>query len=317
MRIVFFGTGEFAVAALRALIVNGHTLAAAISQPDRPAGRGRKILPTPVREVADELRVRHIQTENVNQLNLADALGGAEIGVVVAFGQKIGKAVLDALPYGCINLHGSLLPKYRGAAPYQWAIINGETVTGVTIFQLNERWDAGAIWSRREVPIGETDTATELHDRLARIGAELLIDTLIDIQCGCAHAIPQDDGIASVAPKLSKEISRIDWTAPAFQITRRINGLWTWPGAATLLSIPGQLPERVQLARAQVVDDTAAPTADFPPGAFLPDETVQAGTGRVRLLEVKPSGGRLMQFDAFSRGRDLQPPARLLPLDAP
>lgn len=315
MRIVFFGTGEFAAPALSALLVNGHTLASVVSQPDRPAGRGRKIQPTPVRVAAEEHRLRHIQTDNVNQLNLADALGGAEIGIAIAFGQKIGNAVLDALPYGCINLHGSLLPKYRGAAPYQWAIINGETITGVTVFQLNERWDAGAVWSRREVPIGETETAAELHDRLSQVGAELLIDALTDIQCGAARPIPQDDSQASFAPKLTKEMSRIDWSRPAFQVVRAINGLWTWPGAAGRLEIPGQQPERIQLARAKVTDVGARPEPDFPPGAFLPDGSVQTGVGRLRLLEVRPAGGKLMSFEAFAHGRELKPPARLLPLE--
>ena len=315
MRIVFLGTGDFAVPSLRALTVNGHTLVAAISQPDRPVGRGRKVQPTPVHVAADSLRIRHVQTENVNQMNLADVLGGAELGVAVAFGQKIGKAILDALPYGCINLHGSLLPKYRGAAPYQWAIMNGETVSGVTVFQLDERWDAGPIWSRREVAIGDTETASELHDRLATVGAELLSDTVTDIQCGGTQPVSQDDSQATFAPKLSKEKSRIDWTHTAFQVTRQINGLWSWPAAACKLPIAGHAAERLQLARAEVADHATPPTAEFPPGAFRPDGTVQAGSGCVRLLEVKPSGGKLMKFEAFACGHDVKPPVKLLPFD--
>ncbi len=315
MRIVFVGTGDFGVPALQALITAGHTVVAAISQPDRPAGRGRKLRPTFIHNLADELRIRHIQTEDVNTLNLADALGGAEIGVVAAFGQKIGNTLLDALPFGCINIHGSLLPKYRGAAPFQWAIINGDEITGVTVFQLDDEWDAGPIWSRRELRIGETETASELHDRLARLGAELLVDTLMALERGNRQPEAQDASQVTWAPKLFRRDSEIDWSQPAFNIVRRINGLWSWPVATCLFAVPGGKKERLQLARAQVADSTAEPTAEFEPGAFLPDKTVQAGRGRVRLFEIKPAGGKLMLFEAFARGREVGPPTRLLPLE--
>ena len=190
MRIVFLGTGAFGVPALRALAQRGHALVAVISQPDRPAGRGRAIAPTPIHAAALALQLPHIQPEDVNALDAADALGGAEIGVVAAFGQKIGPHLLAALPRGCINIHGSLLPKYRGAAPIQRAIIAGEETTGVTIFQLNERWDAGAIWAQRATTIQETETADELHDRLAKLGAAALVETLADIAAGRAQPIP-------------------------------------------------------------------------------------------------------------------------------
>jgi len=315
MRIVFLGTGDFGVPALRALVAAGHMPVAAISQPDRPVGRGRQLRPTPIHALADELRIHHIQTENVNSLNPADALGGAEIGVVAAFGQKIGNSVLDALPRGCVNIHGSLLPKYRGAAPFQWAIINGDEATGVTIFQLDEKWDAGPIWSQRELRIGEIETASELHDRLAGLGAELIVDTLAEIQCDERGPAVQDASKATWAPKLSRRDSRIDWSQPAFNIVRRINGLWSWPGAACMLRLPNGKTERLQLARAQVAEAAGEPTAEFPPGAFLRDQTVQAGQGRVGLLEVKPAGGKLMSFEAFARGRPVQPPIRLLPFE--
>jgi len=315
MRVVFLGTGEFAAPALQALVDNGHAVVSAISQPDRPAGRGRKVRATHVHALADKLGIRHIQTANINNLHLADALGGAEIGVVAAFGQKIGAVVMDALPYGCINIHGSLLPEYRGAAPFQWAIIDGRTVTGVTVFQLNERWDAGPIWSRRKLDIGETETATELHDRLAALGADLLIDVLTDIQCGDVQPVEQDESRATRAAKLTRAHGQIDWTAPAFNVARRINGLWSWPAAACRFSGPSEKDERVLLARAQVADDSASPADGVPAGAVLPDGTVQAGRGRVRLLEVKPAGGKLMEFEAFARGRRLDASTRLLPID--
>ncbi|HMQ16122.1 MAG TPA: methionyl-tRNA formyltransferase, partial [Phycisphaerae bacterium] len=171
MRIVFLGTGEFGAGTLRALRLAGHEVRCVISQPDRPAGRGQVLRPTPIRALAVELGMRHVQAPDVNALDLRDVLADAELGVVVAFGQKIGPRLLAALPRGCVNLHASLLPRFRGAAPYQWAILAGEKVTGVTVFQIDQRWDAGAIWTQAETPIGETETADELHDRLAQLGA--------------------------------------------------------------------------------------------------------------------------------------------------
>lgn len=317
MRIVFLGTGDFAVPALRALVAAGHTLVAAISQPDRPAGRSRAIVPTPVHAAADELHIPHIQAEDVNTLDIPAVFGPAEIGVVAAFGQKIGQAILGAPRLGCVNIHGSLLPRYRGAAPYQWAVINGDDVTGVTVFQLDERWDAGEIWSQREVPIGETQTADELHDELAKAGAELIAQTLPLIAAGQVRPRLQDPTQATRAPKLSRADSAIDWTQPAARIARRINGLWSWPAATCVFADRDGRRERVQLARAQAVDRDAPPTADLPPGAFCQDITVQTGAGRVRLLEIKPAGGRLMPFDAYARGRHIAPPDRLLPVEPP
>jgi methionyl-tRNA formyltransferase len=324
MRIILLGTGDFAVPALRALVAAGHEVTAAISQPDRPSGRGRTLAPTPVHGAADELGLPHIQAEDVNAPQVVSLFTAAtappgpgaaqpEIAVVAAFGQKIGPEILSALPRGCINIHGSLLPKYRGAAPYQWAIINGEPVTGVTIFQLEQRWDAGPIWSQRETPIGETETADELHDRLAILGAVLLIETLTDIESGRAQPRPQDPTQSTRAPKLTKADAVLDWTQPAATIVRRIHGLWSWPAASCTFASRSGKRERVQLARARVTDADAAPEAPAPPGTFLADRTVQAGRGRVQLLEVKPAGGRLMPFDAFANGRQVGQSDRLLP----
>jgi len=315
MRIVFLGTGDFGCPALRALVAAGHEVVAAISQPDRPAGRGRTVRPTHIHALADELGIRHIQAEDVNALDIGDVLAGAEMGVVVAFGQKIGKTLLDALPRGCVNIHGSLLPKYRGAAPFQWAVINGDETTGVTVFQLDERWDAGPIWGRRELVIGETETAAELHDRLAELGAGLIADTLGAIERGEAQPETQDKSQATRAPKLSRADSKIDFSRPAFEVVRRINGLWSWPVATCVYSSPNRKRERLQLARAQVADADQSPSEEFSPGAFRSDGTVQAGRGCVRLLEVKPAGGKLMPFDAFARGRQVCPPDRLMPIE--
>jgi len=317
MRLALLGTGEFAVPALRELVRAGHVITVAISQPDRPAGRGRTVQPTPVHAAAAELGVRHVQTEDINSLDVAELCAGSDLGVVVAFGQKLGSPVLRAFRLGCVNIHGSLLPKYRGAAPYQWAIINGEAVTGVTVFQVNERFDAGAIWSQAQTPIGPTETADELHDRLARLGAELLVATLPDIESGRLQPRPQDQAVATRAPKLTRADSIIDWTQPATRIVRRIHGLWSWPAATCVLVPRRGKPERVLLARAMVADETAAPSAQTVPGVFCDDLTIQTGAGRIRLLEIKPAGGRLMSFADFTRGRHLAPADRLLAPDNP
>ncbi len=316
MRIVFLGTGDFAVPALRALHRGGHEIVAVVSQPDRPAGRGRVVQPTAVHRAAEELGLPLVQTEDVNTLGVAAAFGGAEIAVVAAFGQKLGRGILDALPRGCVNIHASLLPKYRGAAPFQWAIINGDESAGVTVFQLDERWDAGPIWGQRATPIGQLETAGELHDRLALLGAELIVEMVADIAAGRRQPVPQDDSQATRAPKLTKADGVVDWSQPACRIVHRIHGLWPWPAAACTFASRTGKQERVLLARAEVADPDASPTAEQSPGALADDGSVQTGQGRVRLLEVQPAAGKVMPFEAFANGRHLAPPDRFLPAEA-
>ncbi len=310
MRIAFFGTGEFGVPTFRDLHAAGHEIAVAISQPDRPAGRGRHVHPTAIRAVADGLGVPHVQTDDVNTLDPGEIAPGAELGVVVAFGQKIGPRWLAGLPRGCVNLHGSLLPRHRGAAPIQWAIIRGDERTGVTVFQLDQRWDNGPIWATGETAIGELETADELHDRLAELGAPVVLEALQRIAAGTAQPAAQNAALATRAPKLTKSDGYVDWNAPAREIVRRIHGLWSWPAAACQYISNTGRHERVQLARARVLDDTSPP-GDATPGTFLPDHSVQAGRGRVQLLEIKPAGGSLMTFEAFANGRRLAAGDRL------
>ncbi|MBN2445253.1 MAG: methionyl-tRNA formyltransferase [Phycisphaerae bacterium] len=314
MQIAFLGTGDFAVRSLETLARAGFEVVRVISQPDRPAGRGRKVVPTPVRSAAERLGLPHIQTDDINALDFAATFGGAEIGVVAAFGQRIGPAILAGLPRGCINLHGSILPKYRGAAPYQWAIINGEQTTGVTVFQLDQKWDHGPIWGCRETPIGDTETADELHDRLATLAAELIVDTLPAIVAGTLEPRTQDAQIATRAPKLSKADCEIDWAQPARQVVRRINGLWSWPTATCVFASRTGKRERLQLARAALGEQDSQPISDTPSGGVRSDGAIQTGAGSVRLLEVKPAGGKLMDFAAFSNGRDVQHGDLMVPL---
>jgi methionyl-tRNA formyltransferase len=315
VRVVFLGTGEFGVLALRALHRAGHRIVAVVSQPDRPAGRGRVLRPTSIRAAAEGLGLRHLQAEDVNTLDVPGVFGQAEIAVVAAFGQKIGGHLLAALPRGCVNIHASLLPKYRGAAPIQRAIMDGEEVTGVTVFQLDDRWDAGPIWTQRSTRIRETETADELHARLAELGAGLIVDTLVEIESATITPRPQDPAQATRAAKLTKAEGTVNWSQPAQRIVRRIHGLWSWPAAACQFVSRGGKQERLLLARAMVADPVVPPTEASLPGAFCEDLTVQAGVGRVRLLEVQPAGGKLMPFNDFANGRRVAPPDRLLPAD--
>jgi methionyl-tRNA formyltransferase len=310
MRIALLGTGEFGCPSIRNLIDAGHEIACAISQPDRPAGRGRRTRPSHVHQLADSLGIRHVQTADINALNPAEIAGDADLAFVAAFGQRIGPAWLHAFALGMINVHASLLPRYRGAAPFQWAVVNGERTTGVTIFGLNEAWDAGPILGALETEIGELETAAELHDRLAILGAELAVQTVSAIAEGRASPTQQDLSKATRAPKLSRADGFVDFALDAFVVQRRIHGLWSWPTATCELVREDHEPERVQLARATVVDHDAQP-GTVEPGAFLADRAIQTGRGRIQLLEVKPAGGKLMPFDAYANGRQIAPPMRL------
>lgn len=296
---------------MEAVLRAGHEVVRCISQPDRPAGRGRQVQPTPMHEAAERAGIAHIQAEDVNALRAGELAADAELGLVVAFGQKIGGALLSAFSRGCVNIHGSLLPKYRGAAPYQWAILNGDTETGVTVFQLNERWDAGAIWEIGRTPILESETADELHDRLSLLGADVIVRALERITRGDQPQV-QDAAQATRAPKLSRADRAVDWTQSGQRVMRRIHGLWSWPTATCVYASASGKRESIQLARAQVVGEAAAPGA-VPPGTFRADLAVQCGEGAIRLLEVKPAGGKLMAFRDFANGRRVAGGDRLLP----
>ena len=313
MRLAFLGTGAFGAPALRALAASAHAVQVVISQPDRPSGRGLSVRPTPIREVAEQLGLRHEQAADINAAECDAWFEDVDLAVVVAFGQKIGARLLRRVPRGFVNIHASLLPRHRGAAPFQWAIIKGDAVTGVTLFQLDEQWDAGPIWARTETSIGPAETATELHDRLAELGAGVLLDGLNRISSGDAAPFDQDVAQATRAPKLTKADGVVDFDRPAFEVVRRINGLWSWPTVSVRYSPTEGQPIRVQLARAEVADASASP--QVPPGTFLDERHVQCGTGVLALLEVRPAGKRLMSIADFARGRGPLRGARLLAVD--
>ena len=231
LRIIFAGSGEFGIPTLAALRDRGHELVCVVTQPDRPAGRGREVTPTPISLWATQAGLNVIATDNINALSLPEA----DLLVVIAFGQKIARAVIDRPRLGAINLHASRLPKYRGAAPINWAVLNGDAITGNSIIRLADRMDAGAILAQSEIEIGRTETAGELHDRLSLDGVSLTLRTIEDLATGMAIETPQDESLATIAPKLSRKSATLDFTQPAEPVCRAIRGLYPWPGCRVRL----------------------------------------------------------------------------------
>ena len=281
-----------------------------VSQPDRPSGRHLQPKPCAVKTLAEERGLFRLSPVNVNDSASVAALAGLapELIVVVAFGQILKEQLLRLPPRGCVNVHASLLPKYRGAAPIQWALANGETVTGVTTMYMDRRLDAGDIILQSEVAIAPEDTSGTLHDRLAQVGADLLARTVALLRAGQAPRQPQNEAEATLAPLLRKADGRIDWTMAAERICHRVRAFNPWPGCTAgvgggrTLRIWGARPERGGAG-------TAPPGQILETGAEGP--LVAAGSGAVRLREVQPEGGRPMSGAAFLRGHKLQAGDRL------
>ncbi|MBI2882902.1 MAG: methionyl-tRNA formyltransferase [Candidatus Methylomirabilis oxyfera] len=304
MRVSFMGTPAFALPSLRALIAAGHEICLVVTQPDRPAGRGRVPTPPPVKLAAQELKLTILQPEKVGEPAVMSALQVAQPKaiVVVAYGQLLPKPILTLPPHGCLNLHASLLPKYRGAAPIPWAIIQGETVTGVTIMQIEARMDAGPILMQQPEPIGPQDTAGTISERLAVLGAELLCQVLDQIAHRTAQPIPQDERRATYAPKLTVGETHLDWTRNARALDCVIRGLCPTPGAVT--SFGGR--------RVKVLQAEAEATTDSPPGAVCAINRakgvlVAAGQGGLWLSQVQPENRRVMTAAEFASGYHVQP----------
>ena len=254
MKIVFMGTPQFAVPSLQSLIDSGCDIAAVVTQPDRKSGRGHKLTPPPVKELAQKHGIPVLQFQRIKTPEGVAALKdiAPDIIVTAAFGQILSKEILDIPPMGCINVHASLLPKYRGAAPIQWAIINGESRTGVTIMYMDVGLDTGDIISMKEVVIGADMTGGGLYEQLADVGAQLLADTLKDIEAGTAKRTPQDDAQSSYFPPLFKELGQIDWTKPAWQIQNLVRALDPGIGAYAMVG-----SEVIKIWRASVEPGTA------------------------------------------------------------
>jgi len=310
VRIVFLGSGSFAVPSLEALLDAGHDVAALVTQPDREKGRGRALAPPPTKPVAEGRGLPVLQPRRVREPEAQEALRrlAPELSVVVAFGQILPRPVIDIAPRGTVNVHASLLPKLRGAAPIQWAIANGETETGVTTMLIDEGLDTGPTLLARATPIGPEETAADLEPRLARLGAELLLETVRGVEEGTIVPVPQDHGRATLAPPLKKEDGRIDWSFPAARVASRARGFHPWPGAFTFHE--GRL---VKVLRAREAPGRGAAAEPGTITALAGDGvTVACGDGTaVRLVEVQPESRRAMPAAAWAKGARLRPGARL------
>jgi len=308
MRIVFFGSGEVAGPTLEALRESHHEIAAVVTQPPRKAGRGAKVRPTPVDELAGRLAVPVVRTANINEpLQVSSLRGlGSDIIVVVDFGQRIGREVRDTPPHGAVNLHGSLLPKYRGAAPINWAIIRGEAQTGVTTFQVEDVIDSGPILMQQSLDIGPEETAGQLRMRLARLGADVMLRTLDGLAGGTVQPRPQDEAGVTFAPKLTKADGALDFTRGAQELVNHIRGIWPWPGAQADFVHAGHSPVRVifSLARAETQTQTQTQTRaeQAAPGSIDEELRINVGDGVLQVMELKVAGKRLMTWKDFVNG---------------
>ncbi len=306
MRIVFAGTPDFAVPALKALVAAGHDLAAVLTQPDRPAGRGRRLVGGPVKDCARALGLRVLQPETLKNAAVRAQLRDLrpEVIVVAAYGLILPRSVLAIPDHGCVNIHASLLPRWRGAAPIQRAIEAGDTETGITIMRMAEGLDTGPMLAQRATPITRRDTAGVLHDRLAVLGAELVVETLRRLERGGIVAEPQNDELATYAPKVTVDDAGLDWERPAVEIERQVRAMNPWPVART--SYDGQVI-RVWSARA-TTGGSGAPGEILQAGRDGVD--VACGEGVLRLTDLQRQGGRRMSAAEFLNGFPLSPGVR-------
>jgi len=308
MKIVYLGSGEFGINSLDAINQSAHELLFIVTQPPLPAGRGRKTKPTPAARWASQKNIPFIETDNVNKTGNIKKIAQLkpELIVVIAFGQKIGNELINLPPKGAINVHASLLPKYRGAAPVNWAIINGETETGISIITLAEQMDAGLICGQVKTGIGPNETAGQLHDRLAKIAAPLLIETLDKIADGSVSCNEQDPSGATRAPKLKKTDGFLDFTEQAEAIRRKILGFTPWPGASAMyISKKTQKQERVIITEASVAKAPKAP--NLTAGSLDKDLNIICGQDALKIIKIKPAGSSLMNFEDFVNGRATRP----------
>ncbi len=311
MRLVFMGTPDFSVPSLRALVQGGHEVVGVFTQPDRPCGRGKKLKPSPVKVAAEELGLAIFQPEKIKEqaaINQLKALAPDCI-IVVAYGQILSREILQLPTKGCINVHASLLPVYRGAAPIHWAVMRGEICTGVTTMLMDEGLDTGDMLLKREVFITDEATTGELHDELMAIGGELLIETLDQLEVGTLMATPQS-GPSNYAPLLRRGHEGLDWSRGAVDLHNQVRGLNPWPGAfATFRGENLKIWRSTPLPRTNVSTETVAfsEVATAEPGQILQvleDRlVVQTGDGVLQILEVQPAGKRAMPARDFFNGR--------------
>lgn len=305
MRIVFFGTPPFAVPTLETLLRSSHTVCGVVTQPDRPRGRGQRVSESPVKALAAARGLPILQPDRLREPAFADALAAwrPDLGVVAAYGKLIPESVLALPPHGMINVHASLLPKYRGAAPVQRAVIDGEPETGVTIMRVEKMLDAGPMLAKVTRPIGPDETADVIERDLARLGADLLLDVVGQIEAGTVREELQDFMVCSYAPKVTKDEGLIDWTLPAVYVHNRVRGLYPWPHAYTYLD-----GTRLIVLKTRV---EPSPT-DARPGTVvdISRDAIDVATGhegRIALEQVQLEGGRPMPVRDFLAGHRVVP----------
>lgn len=299
MRIVFMGTPDFAVGALEALVEAGHQVAAVVTQPDKPKGRGKEMQVTPVKACALKHNIPVFQPVKIKTPEAVEVLKSyeAQLFVVAAFGQILSKEILDMPEFGCINIHASLLPKYRGAAPIQWAIIEGEKETGVTLMQMDEGLDTGDMLAKCIVPIDDRETGESLFDKLAAAGARLLVDTLPAIEAGSLKGEPQLEEESCYARMIKKEMGLIDWSQPASRLERLVRGLNSWPSAFTYLN-----KKVLKIWEASVEDSDGKKAPGTVTEVTREVIKVQTGDGLLVLKTIQLEGKKRMEVKAFLLG---------------
>lgn len=308
MRIVFMGTPEFAVPSLEALLQSEDTVVGVVTQPDKPKGRGQTMAASPIKHLAEKAGVPILQPLKMKDPAFLNALRAwqPDLIAVTAFGRILPPVILEMPPKGCVNVHGSLLPKYRGAGPIQWAVINGEHETGITTMLMDAGMDTGAMLLQERVPIHPEDTAGSLSEKLAKVGGPLLVETIRRLKDGTLTPQPQDNSQATMAPLLEKEMGQIDWTSGAIEIANRVRGLSPWPGAYTHA---GQ--ERWTIWKARALDDPN--TAEPGTAVAVTKEAIHIATGRglLAILELQPANSRRMTVQQYLAGHRLTPGFRL------
>ena len=302
MKIVFMGTPDFAVGALKALREAGHEITLVVTQPDKPKGRGKELSKSPVKLYAEEWNIPTFQPvklrlpENVEELRKVKA----DVFVVAAFGQILTKEVLEMPKYGCINIHASLLPMYRGAAPIHWAIINGEKEAGVTIMQMDEGLDTGDMLLKSAVPLAEDETADSLHDKLMNLGGNLIVEALSKLEDGSLTATPQPEGPLFYAKMLSKEMGNLDFTKDAEELERLVRGLNSWPGAYTFLQ-----EKMLKILASYVKENESAGTPGEVISVNRDEFVIQCGKGSLAVTRVKPQAKKEMSVHDFLLGNKI------------
>ncbi len=307
LRLIFMGTPDFAVPTLRALAERGHEIVAVYTREAKPAGRGMKLQPTPVEQEARKLGIPVLTPKTLRTAEAAAEFAAfqADAAVVVAYGMILPQAILDAPKFGCFNLHGSLLPRWRGAAPINRAIMAGDAESGVMVMKMDVGLDTGDVAMTARLPITDTMTAVDLHDALAPLGATLMADAMAALERGELTFVKQSEDGVTYAAKIDKAEARIDWSKPAAEVLRHIHGLSPFPGAWCELPIDGE-PVRIKLLRCEAARGAGEP------GALLGDDlTIACGDGALRVLQLQRAGKQPMSAEQFLRGTPVKPPLRM------